>query len=118
DATANPVLLVLDNCEHLAAEVAGVAEHLLADCPVLTILATSREPLGVEGERSWPVPPLDRAHAAALFEDRARLVAPSFVVTDGNRRAVAQVCERLDGLPLAIELAAAKLRVLSVRQLA
>ena len=113
-----PVLVVLDNCEHLAAAVAGLAEQLLAECASLSILATSREPLGVEGERSWPVPPLERAEAAVLFEERARLVAPSFSVTDGNRQMVAQVCGKLDGLPLAIELAAARMRVLSLRQLA
>jgi predicted ATPase/DNA-binding SARP family transcriptional activator len=118
DADARPVLLVLDNCEHLASDVAGLAESLLAECPSLTILATSREPLGVEGERSWPVPPLERAQAARLFEDRARLVAPSFGITDANRHTVTQVCVKLDGLPLAIELAAARMRVLSVRQLA
>jgi predicted ATPase/DNA-binding SARP family transcriptional activator len=111
------LLVVLDNCEHLAAAVAAVTEYLLAECPALSILATSREPLGVEGERSWPVPPLDAADAVRLFEDRARLVAPSFAVTDTNRDAVAALCERLDGLPLAIELAAARMRVLSVRQL-
>jgi len=112
------VLVVLDNCEHLAAGVADLAETLLAECPSLSILATSREPLGVEGERSWLVPPLAHAYAARLFEERARLVAPSFAVTDANRQAVTQVCQRLDGLPLAIELAAARMRVLSVRQLA
>jgi predicted ATPase/DNA-binding SARP family transcriptional activator len=113
-----PVLVVLDNCEHLTAEVASLAEQLLGECPALSILATSREPLGVEGERSWPVPPLERGHAVALFEERARRVAPSFSITDSNRQAVAQVCARLDGLPLAIELAAARMRVLSIRQLA
>jgi predicted ATPase len=118
DVSAGLVLVVLDNCEHLASDVAGLAEQLLAECPSLSILATSREPLGVEGERSWPVPPLGRAHAARLFEDRARLVAPSFSITDGNRQTVAQVCRKLDDLPLAIELAAARMRVLSVRQLA
>jgi predicted ATPase/DNA-binding SARP family transcriptional activator len=112
------VLVVLDNCEHLVAAVADLAEQLLAECPVLSLLATSREPLGVEGEQSWPVPPLDDADAVRLFEDRARLVAPSFAVTDANRAAVAEVCAKLDGLPLAIELAAARMRVLSVRQLA
>jgi predicted ATPase/DNA-binding SARP family transcriptional activator len=112
------VLLVLDNCEHLTAELAGLAEHLLAECPSLSILATSREPLGVEGELAWPVPPLGGAEAAKLFEDRARLVAPSFGVTEANKATIAEVCERLDGLPLAIELAAARLRVLSVKQLA
>jgi predicted ATPase/DNA-binding SARP family transcriptional activator len=112
------VLVVLDNCEHLAAAVAEVAEYLLAECPVLSLLATSRESLGVEGEQSWPVPPLHDADAIRLFEDRARLVVPSFAVTGENRGAVAEVCAKLDGLPLAIELAAARMRVLSVRQLA
>jgi predicted ATPase/DNA-binding SARP family transcriptional activator len=112
-----PVLVVLDNCEHLAAAVAELAEYLLAECPALSLLATSREPLAVEGERSWPVPPLDRPDAVRLFADRARLVAPSFGVTDSNRDAIAALCGKLDGLPLAIELAAARMRVLSVRQL-
>jgi predicted ATPase/DNA-binding SARP family transcriptional activator len=113
-----PVLVVLDNCEHLAVGVADLAGQLLAECPVLSLLATSREPLGVEGEQSWPVPPLGDGDAMRLFEDRARLVAPAFAVTDANRAAVGEVCAKLDGLPLAIELAAARMRVLSVRQLA
>jgi predicted ATPase/DNA-binding SARP family transcriptional activator len=112
------VLVVLDNCEHLAAAAASLTEYLLAECPGLSVLATSREPLGVEGERSWPVPPLERASAVKLFEDRARLVVPSFVLSDANAVAVAEVCAKLDGLPLAIELAAARMRILSVRQLA
>jgi len=114
---AAPVLVVLDNCEHLSAGVAALTEYLLAECPVLSVLATSRESLGVEGERAFPVPPLDRPHAVELFADRARLVAPSFAITSGNRDAVAEVCRKLDGLPLAIELAAARMRILSVRQL-
>ncbi len=113
-----PLLVVLDNCEHLAGAVAGLAERMLAECPSLSVLATSREPLGVEGERSWPVPPLDAADAVRLFEERARLVAPAFHVTDANRAEVADVCAKLDRLPLAIELAAARMRILSVRQLA
>jgi predicted ATPase/DNA-binding SARP family transcriptional activator len=113
-----PLLVVLDNCEHLAAAVADLAEQMLAECPSLSVLATSREPLGVEGERSWPVPPLDAADAVRLFEDRARLVAPAFRVTEANRAEVADVCAKLDRLPLAIELAAARMRILSARQLA
>ncbi|MBV9379928.1 MAG: tetratricopeptide repeat protein, partial [Streptosporangiaceae bacterium] len=113
-----PVLVVLDNCEHLAAATAVLAERLLSECPALCILATSREPLGVEGERSWPVPPLTEADAVRLFEQRAQLVAPAFRVTVENSAAVRQVCRRLDRLPLAIELAAARTRVLSVQQLA
>jgi predicted ATPase/DNA-binding SARP family transcriptional activator len=112
------VIIVLDNCEHLASAAASLAEYLLSECPGLSILATSREPLGVEGERSWPVPPLERRFAVRLFEDRARLVAPSFGVSEANQDAVAEVCEKLDGLPLAIELAAARMRMLSLRQLA
>jgi predicted ATPase/DNA-binding SARP family transcriptional activator len=112
------LLVVLDNCEHVAAAAASLTEYLLAECPRLSVLATSREPLGVEGERSWPVPPLGRQAAVRLFEDRARLVAPSFEISDANRDAVAGLCAKLDGLPLAIELAAARMRVLSVRQLA
>ena len=108
-----PVLIVLDNCEHLAAAVADLAERLLAGCPALAILATSREPLGVEGECSWPVPPLSWPDAVRLFEQRAQLVRPSFRVSDGNADTVRQICRRLDGLPLAIELAAARMRILS-----
>jgi len=112
------VLIVLDNCEHLAGAAAALTEYLLAECPSLSVLATSREPLGVEGERSWPVPPLDREQAVQLFSDRARLVAPNFAITDANQAKVAELCGKLDGLPLAIELAAARMRILSVRQLA
>ena len=111
------VLVVLDNCEHLAEAAAALTEYLLAECPALSVLATSREPLGVEGERSWPVPPLDQQQAVQLFSDRARLVAPNFAITDANRAKVAELCGKLDGLPLAIELAAARMRILSVRQL-
>ena len=112
------MLIVLDNCEHLAAAVADLAEPLLAGCPALAILATSREPLGVEGECSWPVPPLSWPDAVRLFEQRAQLVWPSFRVSDGNADTVRQICRRLDGLPLAIELAAARMRILSAAQLA
>ncbi|MFI5080856.1 MAG: tetratricopeptide repeat protein, partial [Streptosporangiales bacterium] len=128
----HPVLLVLDNCEHLTAAVADLADRLLRACASLSILTTSRELLGVDGEHSWPVPPLSlpgdgTAPAAStlaefdairLFEQRAQLVLPSFRLTDDNATAVLQVCRRLDGLPLAIELAAARMRVLSAAQLA
>ena len=116
--SGRPVLIVLDNCEHLAATVADLAERLLAGCPALAILATSREPLGVEGECSWPVPPLSWPDAVRLFEQRAQLVRPSFQVSEGNADTVRQICRRLDGLPLAIELAAARMRILSAAQLA
>jgi predicted ATPase/DNA-binding SARP family transcriptional activator len=111
------VLVVIDNCEHLAEAVAALTEYLLVECPALSVLATSREPLGVEGERSWPVPPLEQEQAVQLFNDRARLVAPNFSITDSNRAKVDELCRKLDGLPLAIELAAAWMRILSVRQL-
>ena len=121
------VLLVLDNCEHLTATVAGLCGQLLGTCPGLTILATSRERLGVDGERSWPVPPLSlpedgvspavsvlaASDAVAFFEQRGQLVAPSFRLDEDNAAAVLHVVRRLDGLPLAIDLAAAQLRVLS-----
>ena len=126
------VLLVLDNCEHLAEAVAAMVEYLLAACPALVVLATSREALGVEGEVSWPVPPLSLptadsvptaaglagSDAVKLFEQRAQLVRPAFRVTDENAVAILSICQRLDGLPLAIELAAARMRILSSAQLA
>ncbi|MGO8959168.1 MAG: BTAD domain-containing putative transcriptional regulator [Streptosporangiaceae bacterium] len=129
---ANAVLLVLDNCEHLTAAAAELAERLLAACRALTILATSREVLGVDGERSWPVPPLSLPDASVrpaaraiagfdavrFFEQRAQLTLPSFRLSDQNAASVLQVCRRLDGLPLAIELAAARMRILSAQQLA
>jgi predicted ATPase/DNA-binding SARP family transcriptional activator len=128
----HPVLVVLDNCEHLAEAAARCAEYLLAACPALVILATSREALGVEGELNWHVPPLSLpkprpvltasmladSDAVKLFEQRAQLVRPSFRVTDQNAAAIVSICQRLDGLPLAIELAAARMRVLSSAQLA
>ena len=128
------VLVVLDNCEHLAGATANLTENLLAACPALTVLATSREALGVEGEVNWQVPPLSlpkagpgsgltasalaASDAVKLFEQRAQLVRPSFKVTDENAAQVASICQRLDGLPLAIELAAARMRILSSAQLA
>jgi predicted ATPase/DNA-binding SARP family transcriptional activator len=127
-----PMLLVLDNCEHLAAAAAELADRLLRACPALTILATSREALGVDGERQLAVPPLALPQgtvtpvaatlaefdAIRFFEQRAQLALPSFRLVDDNAAAVHQVCRRLDGLPLAIELAAARLRILSTGQLA
>jgi predicted ATPase len=126
------VLVVLDNCEHLAEAAADVAEYLLASCPALVVLATSREALGVEGELSWQVPPLSlpkaepaptaaalaRSDAVTLFEQRAQLVRPSFRVSDENAAGILWICRRLDGLPLAIELAAARMRIMSAAQLA
>jgi predicted ATPase/DNA-binding SARP family transcriptional activator len=124
------VVLILDNCEHLIDAAAKLAEYLLGECPRLTVLATSREPLGIVGESLWPVNPLgiprpddDLADALAapavqLLLDRAMLVRPGFVITADNVDAVMEICRRLDGLPLAIELAAARLRNLTVEAVA
>lgn len=111
-------LLLLDNCEHLLDACGAMAVELLAACPRLTILTTSREPLGLPGELSWRVPSLSLAdEAIALFADRARRARPEFVVAEENHALVEQICERLDGMPLAIELAAARVRALSLRQI-
>lgn len=161
--TADPTLLVFDNCEHLLGAVADLVSALLAACPDLRILATSREALGIPGEITWRLPSLELpieepalsapvpgdaaskspatraashpAHAAAesgaearlsairgaesvcLFEERARSVVPSFRVETANAEAVARICRRLDGIPLAIELAAAKVRVLTCAEI-
>ncbi|GAA1982584.1 ATP-binding protein [Amycolatopsis minnesotensis] len=130
---ARKLLLVLDNCEHLVDACAWFADALIKACPDLVILATSRQSLGVVGERVMPVPPLAvpgdedtalpadqlaRLDAVRLFADRATAVVPSFALTDDNIADVARLCRALDGLPLAIELAAVRLRSLSVRQLA
>jgi predicted ATPase/DNA-binding CsgD family transcriptional regulator len=125
------VLLVLDNCEHLLEACAKLAEALLHASPNLKILASSREPLGILGEavigvRSMPfpnpdhLPPIERLHdytAISLFVDRARLVLPDYQATDHNATALARICQRLDGIPLAIELAAARVNVLSAANL-
>jgi predicted ATPase/DNA-binding CsgD family transcriptional regulator/transcriptional regulator with XRE-family HTH domain len=124
--------LVLDNCEHLVDACAALAERLLPACPGIRILATSREPLQVAGERRWRVLPLavpdpdrvDSPDALAgyasirLFVERARAVEPGFDLTAANAPAVAQVCARLDGIPLALELAASRVGVLAVEQIA
>jgi predicted ATPase/class 3 adenylate cyclase len=131
------LLLILDNCEHLIGACAQLAGVLLRACPNLRILATSREALGIAGETIWLVPSLslpDRRYqpsagsdivstltqyeAVRLFIDRAVSVLPTFTVTNQNAPAVAQICHRLDGIPLAIELAAARVKVLSVEQIA
>jgi len=125
------LLLVLDNCEHVVDSCAVLADLLLRSCPGLKILATSREALEVAGEVVWPVPPLSRPAAGAdedpgvlsryeavrLFVERAATSAPGFSLTEENSPAVAGICGRLDGLPLAIELAAARARVLSPAQI-
>jgi len=104
------LLLVLDNCEHVIAGAAIVTDYLLARCPDLRILATSRESLAVDGESLWPLPPLAPAEASDLFVVRARAIAPGFQPDEPTMKAVAEICARLDGLPLAIELAAARMR--------
>ena len=126
------VLVVLDNCEHLVQACAELAETLLRSCPELCVLATSREALGITGEVAWPVPSLSlpdlrrlpdigslpEYESVRLFVERAVAVRPDFVLTEQNASAVAQVCYRLDGMPLAIELAAARTTVLSVEEVA
>jgi predicted ATPase/DNA-binding SARP family transcriptional activator len=126
------LLLVLDNCEHLIEACADVADALLAACPHLRILATSRQALGITGEWLYPVPPLalpasdgenlsetaQPSEAVRLFVERARLVSPDFALTPHNATYVAQICRHLDGIPLAIELAAARIRALSPQQIA
>ena len=108
------MLLVLDNCEHLLDASAALVVGLQGACPAVTLVATSREPIGVAGEVSWRVPSLSLADGAIeLFTDRARRVRPDFRLTDEIAAIVAEICRRLDGVPLAIELAAARVRVLS-----
>ncbi|HZO31940.1 MAG TPA: tetratricopeptide repeat protein [Chloroflexota bacterium] len=140
---ARAPLLVLDNCEHLIAACARLAERLLRTCPRLRILVTSREPLGIAGEIAFRVPSLalpelpprsvgsgglaGRLPGAAvlceyesvrLFVDRAQAVQPGFPVTDQSAQAIAKICQRLDGIPLALELAAARVKVLTIDQIA
>ncbi|WP_419538704.1 LuxR C-terminal-related transcriptional regulator [Mycobacterium colombiense] len=112
------MLLVLDNCEHLLDASAGLVAALLAAAPKLTVLATSRESLGVSGEAIWQVPSLSLADdAIELFADRGRLAKAEFSITDDNASAVTEICRRLDGMPLAIELAAARVRSLSLDEI-
>jgi predicted ATPase/class 3 adenylate cyclase/DNA-binding CsgD family transcriptional regulator len=108
------MVVVLDNCEHLLAATADLVTALLGACRRLTVLATSREPIGIAGEVSWRVPSLSLAdEAVELFSDRARRATPQFRLSDHNATTVAEICRRLDGVPLAIELAAARVRALS-----
>ena len=118
-------LLVLDTCEHLVDACAAAVHRLLRACPALSVLATSRQPLSVVGEVAWPVPPLavpppdatleevSEAEAVRLFSDRSRAVRPEFELDGSNAAEVAAICRVVDGLPLAIELAAARITVLS-----
>jgi len=126
------LLLVFDNCEHLITACAQLAEDLLTHCANLKILATSREALGLTGEVVWfvpvlslpntqPIPPMDvlmRYEGIHLFVERASIVKSDFTLTESNALSVAKVCERLDGMPLAIELAAARVKMLSVDEIA
>ncbi len=127
------MLLILDNCEHLLDAVVEVADELLRHCPRLQLLATSREALGIPGESLMPVPSMSlplasvadddlpglaQCDAVRLFVDRARAVTPSFALAAENAAAIAQICRRLDGIPLAVELAAARIRSLPPRQIA
>ena len=112
------MLLVLDNCEHLLDASAELVVALLGGCPAVTVVATSREPIGVAGEVSWRVPSLSLSdEAIELLSDRARQVRPDFRLTDDNAATAAEICWRLDGIPLAIELAAARVRVLSLTEI-
>ena len=125
------ILLVLDNCEHVVDACAHLVHELLQACPSLSILTTSREPLGVGGEASWRVPSLPlpdlsrsqaletflRSEAVRLFLDRTMRAKSTFRLTDDNAWAVAEICHRLDGIPLAIELAAARMRMMTPEQI-
>jgi predicted ATPase len=122
------LLLILDNCEHLIHACAQLAEQLLSTCDHLRILATSREELGLGNERVWSVPILSlpnpkheslveslmQNESIHLFFDRARVANPGFVLSNQNAFSVMQICERLDGMPLAIELAASRIKIMSV----
>jgi predicted ATPase/serine/threonine protein kinase len=125
---AERVLLLLDNCEHLVDACAQLVARMLRACPSLHVLATSREALGVAGETVWPVMPLalppaespgdvTQFEAVRLFRDRALRSVPSFRLTPANATSAAAICRRLDGIPLAIELAAARVKVLSLKQI-
>jgi predicted ATPase/class 3 adenylate cyclase len=125
------LVLILDNCEHLVDTCAVLADRFLRSCPLLKIIASSREALGITGETTYQVPPLalpatdgltaqalSRAEAVQLFVERAAAVKPGFRLNDQNASSVAQICQRLDGIPLALELAAARVGLLSPQQIA
>jgi predicted ATPase/DNA-binding CsgD family transcriptional regulator len=117
-ASPEPRLLVLDNCEHVAGAVSDLAGRVMASCPAVRAVATSRLPLDVPGERVWRVPSLEAEPAAELFVERARHASTHGWPEDADPGAIAAICSRLDGLPLAIELAAAWVRVLSLGEIA
>ncbi len=113
------LLLILDTCEHLVDACAAFADTVLRAAPWVTLLATSRQPLDVQGEHAFPLLPLPAADDAAdLFAQRAAAVVPGFTVTPQNRADIVRLCQRLDGIPLAIELAAVRLRALPLAELA
>ena len=112
------LLLILDNCEHLIAACAKLANDLLHQCAGLKILASSREALGIAGEVAYRTPSLADSESTQLFVDRAHAANSKFALTDSNASSVAQICQRLDGIPLAIELAAARTKLLSAEQIA
>ncbi|MFT3896019.1 MAG: adenylate/guanylate cyclase domain-containing protein [Anaerolineales bacterium] len=112
------LLLILDNCEHLIQACAKLANDLLHQCAALKILASSREALGIAGEMSYHIPSLADSESMRLFCERASAVNPNFHLTESNASYVAQICSRLDGIPLAIELAAARAKLLSPEQIA
>ncbi len=111
------LLLVLDNCEHVLDAAARLAHSLVAQCPGVVVLATSREPLGVAGEQVWPVPPLPLTDATALFVRRARATRPDFDPLRERAGSVEEICRRVDRLPLGIELAAARMRAMSAAEI-
>jgi predicted ATPase/class 3 adenylate cyclase len=112
-----PTLLVLDNCEHLLAACAALANTLLSSCPDLRIVATSREPLNLAGEVVWRVPALADAEATRLFVERARMRSRGFELTERNASTVMEICRRVDGTPLAIELAAARIAMMGPEEI-
>ena len=124
------LLMVLDNCEHLIEATAELAENLLKECPEVQLIATSRENLGIPGEKSYPVPTmevppengeareLEDFESVRLFVDRAMAAVPDFRTTSGNSAPIVNICRQLDGIPLAIELAAARVKILAPEQIA
>ena len=111
------LMLVLDNCEHVIDACAELASALLTSCPKARIVATSRQSLGVSGETVWKLEPLGAEEARRLFVERARQRRPEFIPTSDEDSTIAALCDRLDRLPLAIELAAARVNVLSTREI-